>query len=247
MYDPQIYAALQDGEFELHYLPTMRLADRRCVGAEALIRWRRDGALVMPDEFIPRVERTGLVGLITYWVIDTLAVQMRDWLLAHPQAHLSINVPPDVLGRGGIEYVGARAGLADLREQIVLEVTERGVPDAQGVEALDHMARGGVRIALDDVRMDGANLALLARCRFHYIKLDAPLVAGLAAEPQPPWLRSLRALLAQAPLQVVAEGVETDAQAALLADAGIALGQGHLFSPALPAAAFREFHARHAG
>jgi sensor c-di-GMP phosphodiesterase-like protein len=244
MYDLSIYDALQAGEFELHYLPTVRLVDGRCVGAEALIRWQRDGAWVPPMDFIPNTERTPLAGLITYWVIDTVAAEMKCWLEAHPAAHISINIPPDVLGRGGIEYAADKAGLRDVRQQIVLEVTERGVPDEQGLTALDHMARGGVRIALDDVRLNGANLALLSRCHFELIKLDTDLVRGLLPDQPPPeWLRGLRALLAATSVQVVAEGVETEAQRAALLDAGVALAQGHLFSTALPAAQFRSFFA----
>ena len=243
MYDSDIYNALQAGEFELHYLPTVRLADGRCVGAEALIRWQRNGAWVPPMDFIPDTERTPLAGLIAYWVIDTVAEQMKAWLEANPAAHVSINIPPDILGRGGIEYAANKSGLREVRSQLVLEVTERGVPDEQGLMALDHMARGGVRIALDDVRLNGANLALLSRCHFELLKLDHRLIGELQPDrPEPDWLRGLRALLAATRIQVVAEGVETQNQRATLLDAGVTLAQGHLFSAALPAARFKAFY-----
>jgi sensor c-di-GMP phosphodiesterase-like protein len=244
LFDPAIQKALQAGEFHLHYLPTVRLRDRRCVGAEALIRWRRDGMWVPPMEFLPDAEGTPLAGLITYWVIDTVAAEMKRWLQDNPAAHVSINVPPDVLGRGGLEYAATKSGLGDVRRQIVLEVTERGVPDEQGLMALDHMARDGVRVALDDVQLNGANLALLARCHFELIKLDQKLVRELQdGRPAPEWLRGLRALLGATSLQVVAEGVENEAQCAALAAAGVTMGQGHLFSDALPAAQFRAWFA----
>lgn len=172
MYDPAIYKALQAGELSLHYLPTVRLEDGGCLGAEALIRWRRDGRWVKPLDFMP---------------------------------------------------------------------------DEQGLMALDHMARDGVRIALDDVRLNGANLALLSRCHFELIKLDQFLVQELQpGRPPPEWLRGLRALLAATSLQVVAEGVESEAQRTALVEAGVKLGQGHLFSDALPAEQFRAFFAGHA-
>lgn len=246
MYDPAILSALRAGEFRLHYLPTVRLDDGRCVGAEALIRWRRDGAWVPPMDFVPDTERTPLAGLITYWVIDTVAAELKDWLRAHPAAHVSINVPPDVLGRGGLEYASAKSGLSEVRGQVVIEVTERGVPDEQGLLALDHMAREGVRVALDDVRLNGTNLALLSRCHFELIKLDRQLVQELrAGAPEPQWLPGLRALLVATRLEVVAEGVEQEAQRELLAQAGVRLGQGHLFSDALPAAQFLSWYGRH--
>jgi len=246
VYDPAIYKALQAGEFSLHYQPTVRLDDRRCVGAEALIRWWRDGEWVPPMDFLPDTERTPLAGLITYWVMDTVAVELKQWLQDHPAAHVSINVPPDVLGRGGLEYAATKSGLGEVRRQIVLEITERGVPDQQGLMALDHMAREGVRVALDDVRLNGANVALLSRCHFELIKLDQHLVRELRPDlPPPEWLRSLSGLLAATSLQVVAEGVENEAQRAMLAEAGVSLGQGHLFSDALPVAQFLEWFARH--
>jgi sensor c-di-GMP phosphodiesterase-like protein len=246
LYDPAIHSALQAGEFRLHYLPTVRLEDGRCVGAEALIRWRRDGVWVPPMDFMPDTERTPLAGLITYWVIDTVAAELKDWLRAHPAAHVSINVPPDVLGRGGLEYAAVKSGLSEVRGQVVVEVTERGVPDEQGLMALDQMARDGVRVALDDVRLNGANLALLSRCHFEVIKLDQQLVQELRpGAPAPQWLQGLRALLAATRLEVVAEGVEREAQRELLAQAGVTLGQGHLFSDALPAAEFMAWYARH--
>lgn len=244
MYDQDVYKALQAGEFELHYLPTVRLSDGRCVGAEALIRWSRNGDWIPPMQFIPRTERTPLAGLLTYWVIDTVAAELKDWLAEHPVVHVSINIPPDVLGRGGIEYAATKSGLRELRHQLVLEVTERGVPDEQGLMALDHMAGGGVRVALDDVRLNGANLALLARCRFEMIKLDMELVQGLRpGHPPPDWLRGLRALLASTKVKVVAEGVETEAQRNMLAEAGVTLAQGHLFSEALPHDQFKAYFA----
>jgi sensor c-di-GMP phosphodiesterase-like protein len=244
MYDLAIHQALQAGDFELHYLPTVRLVDRRCVGAEALIRWKRDGVWVPPMDFIPNTERTPLAGLITYWVIDTVGVELKPWLQMHPGAHVSINIPPDVLGRGGIEYAMNKAGLRDLRNQIVFEVTERGVPDAQGLMALDHMAKGGVRIALDDVHLAGANLALLSRCHFELLKIDHELVQALQPQaPAPAWLPGLRAILAATSVQVVAEGVENEHQHAALVQAGIVMAQGHLYCTALPAAQFIDYFA----
>ena len=92
---------LAHGEFFLEYLPTVTLADGRCVGAEALSRWRRSSGVVPPDEFIHLIEGTPLSGMLTYWVIETVAKELGDWLRAHKEAHISINVPPEILGRAG--------------------------------------------------------------------------------------------------------------------------------------------------
>jgi sensor c-di-GMP phosphodiesterase-like protein len=238
-------AGLDRGELFLEYLPIVSLLDRKCLGGEALARWRH-GEIVLPGgEFIPQVEGTPLVGRITYWAVEQVARELGDWLDANPEAHVSINVPPEILGRGGIEHAAVQSGLRTRYKQIVLEITERGVPDRMGLEALNAAAERGIRVALDDTMLSGVNLALLARSNLSMIKLDRALTAQLAAgEPQPSWLVALRALLRASPLQVVAEGVETDYQARWLRAAGIQMAQGLYFSPPVSARELRELYAR---
>ena len=105
--------------------------------------------IVPPEEFVPQAENTSLSGLITYWVVDTVASEMQAWLRANPEAYISFNVPPEILGRGGLEYVAEKSGLMEQASQIVLEITERGIPDSLGVAALSQGDRGGVKVALD--------------------------------------------------------------------------------------------------
>ncbi len=241
-----IHEGLNHGEFFIEYLPTVCLDDQHCLGAEALIRWRRPEGIVPPVEFIPLVENTPLSGLITYWVIDTVAAELSDWLRAHPAAHLSLNVPPEILGRGGLEYAAVKSGLRSLSAQIILEVTERGIPDQLGMMALNAMGTRGVRVALDDVTMNGTNLAYVSRCNFDIIKIDRSLVAQINAQcPHPDWLRALAGLLhASVDLTVVAEGIETAIQFTALQAAGVQMGQGHYFSRALPAGKLIAYHAQ---
>ena len=240
---------LARGEFFLEYLPTIALADGRCIGAEALIRWRRGGVVVEPMAFIPIAENTPLSGLISYWVIDTVAAELRDWLKAHPDARVAINIPPEIIGRGGIAYAATRSGLVDVAPQVVFELTERGLPDAIGIEAIKSGIRQrGVRVALDDVTLDGAaNVALLARGSFDVVKLDRHLIAQIDAEhPHPPWLDELAALARLPRLEIVAEGVETAQQLQALRSAGVRSAQGFYFSRPLAAADFFAFHRRFA-
>src|SRR5438477_7648059 len=92
-----IREGLSQGEFFLEYLPTISLAERRCIGAEALIRWHRAAGVIPPGQFIPLVENTPLSGMLTYWVLDTVNAELGDWLRANRDAHVSINVPPEIL------------------------------------------------------------------------------------------------------------------------------------------------------
>jgi sensor c-di-GMP phosphodiesterase-like protein len=243
--DPdKVRRALSAGELFLLYQPIVSLRDRRCVGAEALIRWRgSDGTVMEAGDFIPQIENTPLSGTITYWVMDTVASELGSWLTANGEALIGINVPPEILGRGGIEYVASKSGLRALARQVVLEITERGVPDQLGLDALNSVPATGARVALDDTTLSGANLALLTRCHFDFVKIDHSLVEQLNGGQRPQWLDGLTALLGAAPLQVIAEGVETEAQAATLAAAGVQFAQGHWFSPGLPARDLERYYA----
>lgn len=236
-------AWIQRGELFLEYLPTIELNDRHCVGAEALVRWRRRQEVVSGGQFMPLVDNTPLSGVVTYWIIDAVSAELGEWLDAHTDAHISINVPPEILGRGGLEYAALRSGLKTRSDQIILEITERGVPDRLGLDALNLMAEHGVRVALDDTMLSGANLALLARCKFNIIKIDRELTAQLREGSEAPeWLAGLRMLLQSSTLQVIAEGVESDYQAQTLLAAGVQMAQGFFFSPPLSAPTFIQFH-----
>ena len=240
-----IQAGLTRGEFFLEYLPTVSLVDNRCVGAEALTRWRRPSGVVPPHVFIPLIEQTPLSGLLTYWVIETVAKELGEWLRSHEEFHIAVNVPPEILGRGGMEYVAKKTGLDKLRRQFILEVTERGLPDQMGVDAVAAWSQTGLRIALDDVTLSGANLAVLSRCPFNVLKIDSMHVSQITpACPNPEWLGGLSAVLQSARVEVIAEGVETEAQIAALRAAGVLMAQGFYFSAPVVAEELKRYYAR---
>jgi sensor c-di-GMP phosphodiesterase-like protein len=239
-----IRSALEAREFFLVYQPIVSLRDERCFGAEALIRWRRENAVLDASEFMPLTDRTPLSGVLTYWVIDTVAAELGDWLGSNRAAHISINVPPEILGRGGLEYAATKSGLRAHLKQLIVEVTERGIPDQLGLDALNGIPGSGARVALDDMTLSGANLALLTRCNFDFVKIDQVLVAELAPDkPAAPWLKGLAALLQTTALQIIAEGVETAFQADTLRAAGVQLAQGHYFSGPQSASDFKRYYA----
>ena len=239
------YASVQlgmaQGDFFLEYLPTISLDDGCCIGAEELIRWQRPTGVVPPSEFIPLIENTPLSGLLTYWVMETVASELGNWIRANPDVHIGINIPPEILGRGGLAHVAMKTGLADVLSQIVLEITERGVPDQLGIDAI---SQSPVKVALDDVTLvGGASLVVLTRSTFHSIKLDKSLIDQIVPEhPAPEWLTALAPLLASATLRVIAEGVETEQQAAVLRAANIHAAQGFYFARPMRAAQLMAFH-----
>lgn len=240
----EIVQALHRGEFFLNYLPMVSLEDAHCVGAEALLRWRRRKAVLRAGSFMPFIEDTPVSSLITYWVIDTVAAELGQWLDRHPDAHVSVNIPSELLGRAGLAYAAANSELQGHASQLVLEITQRCIPDRLGLAALQALARSGMRIALDDTMLTGTNLSLLARSDFAVLKLDRELTWQLGRErPRPDWIDGLVALLHSGPLQVVAEGVESEYQAEQLRSIGVQFAQGHLFSTPVTARSFMHFHA----
>lgn len=243
----KIQAGLGQGEFFIEDLPIVELAQARCVGAEALVRWQRPTGVVLPDDFIPLIEHTPLSGLLTYWVMDQVAIELGDWLKAQPGVELHINVPPEILGRGGLEYAAQKSGLQAVRDKIVLEITERGLPDQLGLDALDQAARRGIRIALDDIRIDPASVLVLSRSNVRIIKIDKSVLQEIDDGRATSWVAALSALLKTTNLEVIAEGVETAEQLAVLRAAGVQRVQGHYFSPALRAEAFLTYFRHQAG
>lgn len=97
-----VLAAIDRGELFVAYLPIVTLRDQRCIGAEALVRWRRGGIVLQPVDFLHLVQNTPVSGRLTYWVIDTVAAQLGAWLGQHPHAQISINVPPEILDRKSV-------------------------------------------------------------------------------------------------------------------------------------------------
>jgi len=239
------FEAIRNGfnneEFFLEYLPTISLENNRCIGAEALIRWRRQSEVVLPDDFIPLIENTLLSGLVTYWVIETVAKELGQWLRENDGIYIAINVPPEILGRGGLEYAVRKAGLADVARKLILEVTERGVPDKLGVDALNSAKRYGVRVALDDVG-EGANLIVLARCRVDIIKIDKSVIKKMEFGARSNVVHGIAMLMNIGNLEIIAEGVESASQVTALKEAGIKMAQGWYFSPSLSAKGLKKFY-----
>ncbi len=233
---------LRNGEFFLEYLPTVELDGGRCVGGEALSRWRRPSGVAQPADFLPLIENTPMSGFLTYCVLEEIARELLDWLKLH-EAFIGINVPPEIIGRGGVDFVAERSGLHQVKDKLVWEITERGVPDKIGVDAVSRWTERGCRVALDDVGTGGANLIVLARCNVEMIKLDREIVAQVRrGEPLPGKLEALAPLMKTGKLEVVAEGVENADQAEALMNAGIRLAQGYHFCRPLSAEAFKTFY-----
>lgn len=238
-----VHAAILRDELFLEYLPTMALQEGgRCVGCEALVRWRRGEEIIYPADFVPLIEETPLSGTLTYWVFDTVARELGDWLREHHHAYVAINIPPEVLGRGALEYVSRKANLFEIRKQIVLEITERGFPDRLGIEELEGLVREHRLIAMDDVDLDETNFIVLSRQPVPIIKLDRKFVENIT-DADSAALRQIAGFVQLQNHYVVAEGVQTPEQERLLKEAGVQYVQGWLYSRPVSAEGFQAFYA----
>jgi len=238
--------AIKNNEFFLEYLPTISLTDGHCVGAEALVRWRKADRIVPPMEFIPLIEGTIFIGELTYWIIDRVAHDLGGWLHDTVGVHVAINVPPELWGRGGISYALRKSHLVDDVDKIVLEVTERGVPDKLGVDTINNHGYTKVKVALDDVMANEAQLVFLARLRVDIIKIDKSFTDRILLDEWPTHEDKIHIrLLHDIDKIVLVEGVETRKQVDVLRKAGVKFVQGWHFSRSLPIEKFKTYYAAH--
>ncbi|HTO58984.1 MAG TPA: bifunctional diguanylate cyclase/phosphodiesterase, partial [Pseudomonadales bacterium] len=244
--ETELRRALRERHLEMHYQPIVDLRTKRVVGAEALMRWRHpERGMIAPGEFIPIAEDTGLIVDMGRWLVEEVAAQVNRWRdAALADLRVSINVSGRQLQhaddmRALIELV--RAGPA---ERLSVEITESVLmaDDAAVLASLNELRSLGVRVALDDFGTGFSSLSYLRQFHFDVLKVDRSFIRdiersntdlGLVAS-----IVSMGRILGA---DVVAEGVETDAQLQCLRRIGCDLIQGYFYSKPLPADAFADF------
>jgi diguanylate cyclase (GGDEF)-like protein len=241
--------AVPGGELRLHYQPTVDLRTGRVVGAEALVRWQRPGeGLLLPLRFLPVAEQTGLIAEVGQWVLRAACAQLVSWQrtpLLDPDFVLSVNLSAREASEAGLAELMDQI-LADTRanpEQLCLEVAETTlVHDHERVAPVLRAARErGLQVAVDDVGSGGApSLAYLRWFDVQVLKVDRSVVTAMASRGggDAETIDSVIDLSRQLGLATVAEGVETDRQAAALVARGCELAQGFYYSAAVPAERF---------
>ncbi|MBS3746024.1 MAG: EAL domain-containing protein [Wenzhouxiangellaceae bacterium] len=229
-------------ELYLKYQPVIRLEDRTCVGAEALLRWRHPAlGEVLPDEFIRVAEQSGLIEELGDFVIDEVIAQVVDWRnRVASDFCVSINVSPRQFREPRLaERIIAAMQSAGLSNgALEIEVTEGLLlPGRREVEhALRTLRRGGIGIVMDDFGTGYASLSYLRDHPFTSLKIDRSFIGRLDSDQRQRQLVVSALRLGQAlGMKVVAEGVETEAQLEVLIEEGCAFVQGYLFSrPVIP-------------
>ncbi|KAA0968308.1 EAL domain-containing protein [Pseudomonas sp. ANT_H12B] len=247
--DAELSGAIRRGELQVLYQPIFDLDSRNCVGAEALLRWRRpDGTLTSPDLFIPMAENTGQIRQMTDFVLQRLLEQLGQLLRANPQLYISVNLAACDVMVPRIGQVMAR--LLTLHrvaaKQIAFEVTERGLINVVVArENLQALRDVGHQVLIDDFGTGYCSLAYLQTLPVDCLKIDKAFIDALGHDAASSGVAPYIIHMAHAlQLKVIAEGIEHEAQAAFLSSEGVKFGQGWLFAHALSSAQFIELITR---
>jgi EAL domain-containing protein (putative c-di-GMP-specific phosphodiesterase class I) len=242
--ETRLRGALAREEFVLFFQPIVSTLDRGVSGLEVLLRWRReDGGLVAPDEFIPILEENGLIVPVGEWVIRAACEQAVAWRRAGlAPGPVAINLSArQFVHRGLVESIRRivlETGIDP--SQLEFEITETALMQhgSQTLETLAQISAMGIRLSIDDFGTGYSSLAYLKRFPVRKIKIDRAFVRELETSSEDQAIvAAIMALAGSLQLSVVAEGVETEAQLAMLQRHGCEYAQGYLFARPQEAAA----------
>jgi len=231
--EQDLFAAIERGEFELHYQPIVAFADRSVQAYEALVRWHHPiRGRVGPDEFIRAAEETGMILALGDWVLRTALHDLHSWRLpSQPSLCVSVNVSAVQLAREDFaQSVLLALDEADVPSSaLILEVTESVLTSEGAVAQIARLRLAGVRIAIDDFGTGYSSLAYLQRLPVDKVKIDKSFLSDLGSnERQVAFVGAIVQLARTIGLQVVAEGVETEQQWSILRSLGCDEAQGFL-------------------
>ncbi|MDE2599570.1 MAG: EAL domain-containing protein [Rhodocyclaceae bacterium] len=238
----ELHHALERGELELHYQPQVELASGHIVGMEALMRWRHPKrGLVSPAQFIPLAEESGLILTMGVWALEEACRQNRAWQDAglRPLV-MAVNVSARQFNVG-LHDIAARAlAAAQLAPAwLELEVTESVIMEgAENVlKVVDRLRGLGVQLSIDDFGTGYSSLSYLTRFAVNKLKIDQAFVRGALQNERDAAIVGIIVQMAKTlQLRVVAEGVETEAQADMLRQHGCDDAQGYFYARPQPAA-----------
>jgi diguanylate cyclase (GGDEF)-like protein/PAS domain S-box-containing protein len=238
----QLRLAERRDELELYYQPIVDLSQSCIVGAEALIRWNHpDEGLLLPGDFLPAAERTGLIRPITAWVLERACIEARRWCDHDLDLYAAVNLPPAYWHPAAIRRVIATIESFGLSpDRIMIELTEQAaMTDIADLEPLlAEIHSQGLRLAIDDFGTGYSSLGRLRRLRPTQIKIDRSFVRDLPDRDAGVLVETMVTMAQKLGIQCLAEGIETEEQLAFLRQHGCQFGQGFLYSRPLPTSRF---------
>lgn len=243
-----LVVAISQNELQVYYQPVVRASDGQVVSCEALVRWPQSesGQLISTDLFISVAEERGLVNRIDLFVLrNSLAFIERMNNELETEVHLSVNVSPRLLH---LRDEDAKAWLDTLRQRnevdLTIEITERVlVEDSDDThEVLQELDLAGIRIAIDDFGTGYSGLSYFSRFPVSVVKIDRSFIHGLnTSETETTLVETILLLANKLGVQVIAEGVETESQAAFLRANHCDMLQGYHIAPPMPEKEFLAF------
>ncbi|MEM7007066.1 MAG: bifunctional diguanylate cyclase/phosphodiesterase [Pseudomonadota bacterium] len=244
-FEQELREAVASEAFQPVFQPKICFQTGRIVGVEALARWYRgEGRMISPGTFIPLAEELGLVEEIGFQILRQACTAAARWMQDGYPVSVAVNVAPSQFQQKDfINQVVDALRFAGLPPRFLeLEITETmAVSDPQRViDVMQPLRAMGIKLAIDDFGTGHANLSLLTQLPFDIFKIDRQFVSDLEKDSQSPAIVEMILAMAETlGLQTVAEGVETENQAAFLRRRGCTLGQGFLFSRGIPDAELR--------
>jgi diguanylate cyclase (GGDEF)-like protein/PAS domain S-box-containing protein len=243
-----LHHAAEAGELRVFFQPIIALDDTSTIGVEALVRWQHpEFGLVPPNDFIPMAEDTGDIVAIGTWVLRESCRTLARWAADGIDLHLSVNLSARQLLESDfpltVSQILAETGVP--AANLTMEVTETVLVDDNpfATGALERLRAMGIHLAIDDFGTGYSSLVYLRRLHFDSLKIDRSFVNGLGVDTEDDVIiRTVIDLAQSLGLNVVAEGVETESQHALLCGLGCQSAQGFLFSKPLPSDQFEAWH-----
>ncbi|TVU90749.1 EAL domain-containing response regulator [Vreelandella titanicae] len=240
----ELARAIQDNQLFLAYQPQIDLQNNHVIGAEALVRWQDpQRGVLYPDSFIPLAEQSNQMVSLTWYVIELALQQQAQWQAQGWHLNISINIPAAFIQAEGV--LEAFDQLTQRHHAVLSKITLE-LTETAGVECLGYanyvlkaLRQRGCQLALDDFGTGHSSLTQLYRLPFSELKIDRSFVSLIDQDKEALVITaSIIDLGKRLGLTVVAEGIETAAQHALLAEAGCPVGQGYFLSRPLTAGAF---------
>jgi len=241
MLENALRRAIERNELVLHYQPQVTAGDATLQGVEALLRWQHpDLGLLPPLQFIGLAEESGLILSVGEWVLEAACRQQVAWATAGLPVSMAVNISAIQFRQADfvqtVQRLLDRTGIDP--NCLELELTESALmqPTAEVLDRMQQLCDLGIRLALDDFGTGYSSLSYLKRLPIHRLKIDRGFVKDLPEDVEDAAIASATLSLARdLGMQVVAEGVENEAQRAFLAARGCQFMQGYLFSRPLPA------------
>lgn len=246
--EAQMHGALERHEFEVYFQPQIDIKNKKIIGAEALIRWHNASlGHVMPDEFIPVAEQTGLIVPIGEFVIKQAMHFLSDWEKnQNSKLSMAVNISPRQFRDEGL-FTFIRDQLREMSlspEQLELEITEGVLMNGQGYikNALNKIKQLGIKLGMDDFGTGYSSLGYLRKFSFDVLKVDRSFVQGITTNRADyDLVKATIAMARSLGLSVVAEGVETKEQLIMIQGLGCQVVQGFYYSKPLTAKNLLEY------